>query len=413
MLVERILLENGCPAYILDGDNLRHGLNADLGFSMADRAENLRRLAHVASLMADAGLTVLVPAISPLAEHRHLARGCTPTPASSSLRSSSIRHWWIVSAATPRASRARARRGEITHFTGIDSPYQRPKNPDLRLTPTHRGGIGPTGGRHADAPGVSRPSSPGVSRPPSPELSPEMTGDHELAARLAQDAGPAAAGGRAELAEAPAAERKAAGDARSHDFLMQALAVARPGTRCSPKRGRRPGAIESRSGVDRRPTGRDSGVLRGRARRLGGACRALAGRRVGGRRGGAARAGITLATPRSHRPAATRGAADPGVADPSAGRRAAGHGIPEWGVATDGLGGRQGRRGGSGPRGGVRARRWSVRVGLGAPVAVAPQRAYTSRIDGTPLRYNRADPLLPDLVVCRPEYADAVLAALR
>ncbi len=74
VLVEQKLLEHGCPAYILDGDNLRHGLNADLGFSMDDRAENLRRLAHIATLMADAGLTVLVPAISPLEEHRELAR---------------------------------------------------------------------------------------------------------------------------------------------------------------------------------------------------------------------------------------------------------------------------------------------------------------------------------------------------
>jgi gluconate kinase len=74
VLVEQKLLEHGCPAYILDGDNLRHGLNADLGFSMADRAENLRRLAHIATLMADAGLTVMVPVISPLEEHRELAR---------------------------------------------------------------------------------------------------------------------------------------------------------------------------------------------------------------------------------------------------------------------------------------------------------------------------------------------------
>lgn len=74
MLVERKLLEEGVAAYVLDGDNLRHGLNADLGFSMADRAENLRRLAHVAVLLADCGHVVLVPAISPLAEHRELAR---------------------------------------------------------------------------------------------------------------------------------------------------------------------------------------------------------------------------------------------------------------------------------------------------------------------------------------------------
>src|SRR4029077_9822001 len=74
MLVEQKLLESGRPAYVLDGDNLRHGLNADLGFSMADRAENLRRLAHVATLLADSGQVVLVPAISPLAEHREMAR---------------------------------------------------------------------------------------------------------------------------------------------------------------------------------------------------------------------------------------------------------------------------------------------------------------------------------------------------
>ncbi len=73
MLVEQKLLEKGSPAYVLDGDNLRHGLNADLGFSMADRAENLRRLAHIATLMADSGQIVLVPAISPLEEHRELA----------------------------------------------------------------------------------------------------------------------------------------------------------------------------------------------------------------------------------------------------------------------------------------------------------------------------------------------------
>ena len=137
VLAEQTLLEHGCPAYILDGDNLRHGLNADLGFTMADRAENLRRLAHVATLMADAGLTVLVPAISPLEEHRELAR---------KVHSDAGIEFFEVFVDTPLADcerrdpkglYARARAGEITHFTGIDSPYQRPKNPDLRLTPDH------------------------------------------------------------------------------------------------------------------------------------------------------------------------------------------------------------------------------------------------------------------------------------
>ena len=137
VLAEQSLLEHGCPAYILDGDNLRHGLNADLGFTMADRAENLRRLAHVATLMADAGLTVLVPAISPMAEHRELAR---------TVHAEAGIKFFEVFVDTPLADCerrdpkglcAKARAGEITHFTGIDSPYQRPKNPDLRLTPDH------------------------------------------------------------------------------------------------------------------------------------------------------------------------------------------------------------------------------------------------------------------------------------
>ena len=74
MLAEQKLLGIGRPAYVIDGDNLRHGLNADLGFTMEDRAENLRRLAQIATLLADSGQIVLVPAISPLAEHRELAR---------------------------------------------------------------------------------------------------------------------------------------------------------------------------------------------------------------------------------------------------------------------------------------------------------------------------------------------------
>ncbi|ORX08308.1 adenylyl-sulfate kinase [Mycolicibacillus trivialis] len=133
--VERRLLELGVAAYVLDGDNLRHGLNADLGFSMADRAENLRRLAHVATLMADSGQIVLVPAISPLTEHRQLAR---------QVHTDAGVEFYEVFCDTPledcerrdpKGLYAKARAGEITHFTGIDSPYQRPKNPDLRLVP--------------------------------------------------------------------------------------------------------------------------------------------------------------------------------------------------------------------------------------------------------------------------------------
>ncbi len=138
VLVEQKLLEQGCPAYILDGDNLRHGLNADLGFSMADRSENLRRLAHIATLMADAGLTVLVPAISPLVEHRELARQVHAEAGVDFFEIFVDTPLADCEARDPKGLYAKARAGEITHFTGIDSPYQRPKNPDLRLTPEHR-----------------------------------------------------------------------------------------------------------------------------------------------------------------------------------------------------------------------------------------------------------------------------------
>ncbi|TGD84015.1 adenylyl-sulfate kinase [Mycolicibacterium sp. CH28] len=137
VLVEQKLLEHGCPAYILDGDNLRHGLNADLGFSMADRAENLRRLAHIATLMADAGLTVLVPAISPLEEHRELARDVHTGQGVEFFEVFVDTPLEDCEKRDPKGLYAKARAGEITHFTGIDSPYQRPKNPDLRLTPQY------------------------------------------------------------------------------------------------------------------------------------------------------------------------------------------------------------------------------------------------------------------------------------
>jgi bifunctional enzyme CysN/CysC len=137
VLVEQKLLRNGIPAYILDGDNLRHGLNADLGFTMADRAENLRRLAHVATLLADSGQIVLVPVISPLAEHRELARQVHADGGFDFFEVFCDTPIEDCEKRDPKGLYAKARAGLITHFTGIDSPYQRPKNPDLRLTPDH------------------------------------------------------------------------------------------------------------------------------------------------------------------------------------------------------------------------------------------------------------------------------------
>ncbi|VEG57142.1 sulfate adenylyltransferase, large subunit [Mycolicibacterium aurum] len=145
MLVEQKLLEKGVPAYVLDGDNLRHGLNADLGFSMADRSENLRRLAHVASILADSGQVVLVPAISPLAEHRELARKVAADAGVEFMEVFCDTPLEDCERRDPKGLYAKARAGEITHFTGIDSPYQRPKNPDVQLTPDR------TPDEHADA----------------------------------------------------------------------------------------------------------------------------------------------------------------------------------------------------------------------------------------------------------------------
>lgn len=159
MLVERKLLEKGISAYVLDGDNLRHGLNADLGFSMADRAENLRRLSHVATLLADCGHLVLVPAISPLAEHRALARKVHADAGIDFFEVFCDTPLQDCERRDPKGLYAKARAGEITHFTGIDSPYQRPKNPDLRLTPDRSiagaGGYRPVGVIVLGRPGCS------------------------------------------------------------------------------------------------------------------------------------------------------------------------------------------------------------------------------------------------------------------
>ena len=133
MLVEQKLIEKGIPAYVLDGDNLRHGLNADLGFSMADRAENLRRLAHVAALIADSGHTVLVPAISPLEEHRDLARGVHADAGLDFVEVFCDTPLEDCERRDPKGLYAKARAGEITHFTGIDSPYEAPTAPEIRI----------------------------------------------------------------------------------------------------------------------------------------------------------------------------------------------------------------------------------------------------------------------------------------
>jgi adenylyl-sulfate kinase len=117
--------------YLLDGDNLRLGLNRDLGFSDADRVENVRRIAEVATLMLDAGLVVICAAISPFGRERQAARERVGS-----------RHFIEVFVDTPLAVcqerdpkglYAKARMGQIRNFTGIDSPYEAPAQPDVRI----------------------------------------------------------------------------------------------------------------------------------------------------------------------------------------------------------------------------------------------------------------------------------------
>jgi bifunctional enzyme CysN/CysC len=133
-LLERRLLALGRHTYLLDGDNVRHGLNKDLGFTEADRVENIRRVAEVARLMADAGLIVLVSFISPFRAERRMARGLlepgefvevfVDTPLA------------VAETRDPKGLYKKARRGELKNFTGLDSPYEAPENPELRIDTT-------------------------------------------------------------------------------------------------------------------------------------------------------------------------------------------------------------------------------------------------------------------------------------
>jgi bifunctional enzyme CysN/CysC len=130
-LVEKRLFSAGKHTYLLDGDNVRHGLNKDLGFTDADRVENIRRVAEVARLMVDAGLIVLVSFISPFRSERRMARDLVAEG-----------EFFEVYVDTPLAEAEKrdpkglyrkARRGELKHFTGIDSPYEAPEHAEIRV----------------------------------------------------------------------------------------------------------------------------------------------------------------------------------------------------------------------------------------------------------------------------------------
>ena len=128
---EQLLHDQGLRTYILDGDNVRHGLSKDLGFTVADRVENIRRIAEVAKLMVDAGVIVLTAFISPFRAERDMAKSLfTPEDFLEIFVDTSLA---VAEARDPKGLYKKARRGELPNFTGIDSDYEPPLQPDLRL----------------------------------------------------------------------------------------------------------------------------------------------------------------------------------------------------------------------------------------------------------------------------------------
>ena len=130
-LLERELLAAGRHTYLLDGDNVRHGLNRDLGFTDADRVENIRRVGEVATLMVDAGLIVLVSFISPFRAEREMVRKMVDEGEFLEIFVDTPLE--VCEARDPKGLYARARVGEIKNFTGIDSPYEAPETPEIVL----------------------------------------------------------------------------------------------------------------------------------------------------------------------------------------------------------------------------------------------------------------------------------------
>lgn len=128
-MVERKLIARACHSYLLDGDNVRHGLNKDLGFTDADRVENIRRVAETAKLMLDAGLIVITSFISPFRAERDMARGLFEEGEFIEIFVDASLE--VCEQRDPKGLYKKARRGEIKNFTGLDSPYEPPTNPEM------------------------------------------------------------------------------------------------------------------------------------------------------------------------------------------------------------------------------------------------------------------------------------------
>ena len=131
--VEERLVTDRRAAYVLDGDNLRHGINSDLGFSKEDRTENIRRVGEIARLMADAGLVVLVPVISPYRTDRDEVRRKHEEIELRFIEVFVDTPLEVCEERDPKGLYARARAGEISGMTGIDDPYEAPVSPELHF----------------------------------------------------------------------------------------------------------------------------------------------------------------------------------------------------------------------------------------------------------------------------------------
>ncbi len=133
--LEHLLTDNGYKCYVLDGDNVRHGLNSNLGFSDADREENIRRVGEVSKLFADAGMIVLSSFISPFRRDRRLVRELHAAGDLPFIEVFMDTPLDICEDRDPKKLYEKARRGEIKNFTGIDSPYEVPEQSELVITP--------------------------------------------------------------------------------------------------------------------------------------------------------------------------------------------------------------------------------------------------------------------------------------
>ncbi|HEU0019730.1 MAG TPA: adenylyl-sulfate kinase [Thermoleophilaceae bacterium] len=136
--VEAALLERGRHAYLLDGDNLRHGLNGNLGFSAEDRAENVRRVGEVAKLLADAGMVTLVSLVSPYVADRDRIRAMHDAAGLRFVEVFVDTPLEECERRDPKGLYAKARAGELKGMTGIDDPYEPPASPELTLRPAEQ-----------------------------------------------------------------------------------------------------------------------------------------------------------------------------------------------------------------------------------------------------------------------------------